>query len=57
MLSAPMPSTASNGICSDDVGKIEQLVTKFKAFESRIKNEVDILVADIQKYILQAEFE
>ena len=37
---------------SEEEGKLGLLLNKFKSFKDRINNECDMLLADVQKYIL-----
>ena len=41
----------------EQTSKLDQLVQKFKSFEDRIKSESDLLTQDINKFILQAQFD
>ena len=40
-----------------ETSKLEQLFAKFKSFKDRIEHESELLIQDVQKYILQAEFD
>ena len=38
-------------------GKLESLLEKFRAFQSRISSDGELLMADVSKYINWSEFE
>ena len=40
-----------NGTDEKTIGKIDQLLCKFKAFKDRVRNESEMLEQDVQKYI------
>ena len=42
---------------NEEQGKLETLLSKFNTLEERINYECEGLLAEVQKYIIQTEFE
>ena len=53
----PQDYQKENSMTIIETSKLDQLFAKFRSFKDRIEHESELLIQDVQKYILQAEFE
>ena len=53
----PQDYQKENSMTIIETSKLDQLFSKFRSFKDRIEHESELLIQDVQKYILQAEFE